>query len=75
MDGVKRGLNNIQEKVTTEEGKEAVGILQDLVEDAENARKSAIGDINDNVDYTAKAQEDFIKLAEIADKHNHNQNQ
>lgn len=75
INGVKTYLNNAEEKVTTEEGKEAIDALQSIVDDAENLKKSAIGEETDDVDYLAKMQEDFVKLAEIADKHNNDQNQ
>ena len=73
ISGVKGYLNNAQEKVTTEDGKEAIGVLENLVDDAANMKKTAIGEETNGVDYMEKAQEDLSKLAEISDKYDQNQ--
>lgn len=73
MGGVKNYINNIEEKATTEESKEATRILKNMVDDTDNMRKSAMGEKNDGVDYETKIQADIMKLAELVDKQN-NQN-
>lgn len=73
-DGIKSYLNDAQNKVTTEDGKEAVSLLQNLVDDAENAHKSAVSVEDDNTEvYTKKAQEDLQKLSDLAEKYDNKQ--
>lgn len=73
--GVKNYLNNAQEKATTSDAKDAINTLQNLVDDAHNAQKAALGEETNEIDYTAKTKEDLVKLGEIADKYNKEQKQ
>lgn len=70
--GIKNYLNNAEEKITNQDGKEAVNTLQNLVDDAVLTQRAEIKGEDVGVDYQNKTLDDLSKLGEIADRHNPN---
>ena len=69
--GVKSYLSEAKEKVDNEEGKEGITLLENLIDDAENVAKTASDvDSSENDEYMKKAEDDWQKLSEFADKQN-----
>ena len=63
--GINNYLDNAYEKVPTEDGKEAVATLKDMVKTTQNMYNSG-GDEQ----YTEEAKQELQNLADIADKYN-----
>ena len=73
--GIKSYLDNAEDRVPTEDGKEAVNLLKNIVEDTENMHNAGMsGDVEKNEEYVEKSKEDLQKIVEYSEKHNNNNN-
>ena len=68
--GVNSYLDNASKNVTTEDGREAINTLQDMVKTTEAAYSDATSVESSGVDYTAEAAQELAKLSEIAENYN-----